>query len=207
MYNADLHTFIKSKFLNQKKFADITGIDIYQISRIVKNKIPLTDSHIRKIQIHFPEFMPKPLKEINEIPDDMVGERLPFYNTEVFGTISPAFDDHEILMPIALKRIPLFSKADGAVQVSGNSMKGYINNGDWIVIRKIINKQLIIYGEPYLVITKTDNYRTVKFLKESMDDPKCFTLIPYNIEQFEPHDIPKTEVLELYSILGLFRAM
>lgn len=86
-------------------------------------------------------------------------------------------------------------------------MKGYINNGDWIVIKKITNRQFITYGEPYLVITKSDNLKTVKFVKESIDDADCITLVPYNIEQFEPQDIPKDEVLELYSIVGLFRSM
>lgn len=208
MYDIDLKAYIRKKNLTQKQFAELTGIDIYQLSRIVTKKIRISNADIEKIRAKFPDFHLKEFKEIAVFDDiPQVGEEIPIYDAQVYGTISPSFDDHEILLPIALRKIPLFAKADGAVQVRGHSMKGYINNGDWIVIKRIMNKELIIYGEPYLVITKTDNYRTVKFLKESMDSPKHFTLVPYNIEQFEPQDIPKTEVLELYAILGLFRAM
>ncbi len=146
----------------------------------------------------------KTLKEIKEVP---YGKEIPFFNQEVYGTISPVLDDYVTMQPYAIKKIPMFMAADGAVQVKGHSMKGYINNGDWIVIKKITNRNFIIYGEPYLVITKSDNLKTVKFVKESMDDPDCLTLTPYNIEQFEPQDIQKEEILELYSIVGLFRSM
>ena len=208
MYNIDIQTFIKSKYLSQKQFSELTGIDTYQISRLVNGKLHLTELHIQKIKAVFPDFNPKYVSDIKEFDNNLIaGEPLPVYGTEVYGTISPVFEENEILLPIAIKKIPHFSKADGAVQVRGHSMKGYINNGDWIVIKKITNRNLIIYGEPYLVITKSDNYRTVKFLKESMDDPKCLTLVPYNIEQFEPQDIEKNEILELYSILALFRHM
>ncbi|MBK7219789.1 MAG: S24 family peptidase [Saprospiraceae bacterium] len=94
--------------------------------------------------------------------------------------------------------IPMFSQGEYAIQVSGHSMNGFINHGDWIVVKRITNRDAIIYGEPYLVVTKTDNLKTVKFVKPSQTDPESLTLIPYNTDQFEEQDMPKDEILELY---------
>lgn len=207
MYSSDLKSFIKSKKMSQKEFSVLTGIDPYQISKIVNNKLRMSIDHVNKIRSVFSDFDPQLVRDIPDFTENITGDQIPVYNVKVFGTISPVFDDNEILLPLAIKRIPHFSRADGAVQVNGHSMKGYINHGDWIVIKKITNKEVIIYGEPYLIITKSDNLRTVKFVKECTDDEDLLTLVPYNIEQFEPQDIEKNEILELYEIIGLFRSM
>lgn len=193
--------------MSQKEFSVLTGIDPYQISKIVNNKLRMSIDHVNKIRSVFSDFDPQLVRDIPDFTENITGDQIPVYNVKVFGTISPVFDDNEILLPLAIKRIPHFSRADGAVQVNGHSMKGYINHGDWIVIKKITNKEVIIYGEPYLIITKSDNLRTVKFVKECTDDEDLLTLVPYNIEQFEPQDIEKNEILELYEIIGLFRSM
>ncbi|HRO08601.1 MAG TPA: S24 family peptidase [Saprospiraceae bacterium] len=146
----------------------------------------------------------KKLPEIGEVEE---GREIPFYGDAVYATISPVFDDEVTMQPYAFRKIPMFTQADGAVLVKGHSMKGYINHGDWVVIRRVTNKEFIIYGEPYLIITKSDNYKTVKFIKQHMDADDYITLVPYNIDQFEPQDIPKSEIHELYSIVGLFRSM
>lgn len=64
----------------------------------------------------------QPLQDFTDT-ENIAGDQIPVYNVKVFGTISPVFDDNEILLPLAIKRIPHFSRADGAVQVNGHSMK------------------------------------------------------------------------------------
>ncbi len=186
----------------------MTGNSYTYLSELKNGKKPLTPDFVQslnnKMKTDFK--LIQPLQDFTDT-ENIAGDQIPVYNVKVFGTISPVFDDNEILLPLAIKRIPHFSRADGAVQVNGHSMKGYINHGDWILIKKITNKEVIIYGEPYLIITKSDNLRTVKFVKECTDDEDLLTLVPYNIEQFEPQDIEKNEILELYEIVGLFRSM
>lgn len=71
---------------------------------------------------------------------------------------------------------------------------------------RIINRDAIIYDEPYMVVTKDDNLKTVKFVKEHKEKKKLW-LVPYNIEQFNEQTILKEDILELYRVVGLFRTV
>lgn len=145
-------------------------------------------------------------KKVNQIHHDPNGRDIPYFETEVFATISPAMGDVVALKPDAFIKIPMFSQGQFALSVTGNSMKGFINHGDWVVIRAITDRDEIIFGEPHLIVTKADNIKTVKFLKEG-DTPDKFWLVPYNIEQFEPQQIKKSSVLELYRVIGVFKTV
>lgn len=145
-------------------------------------------------------------KPLPIIPADPNGKNIPFYDVEVFATISPAMGDVVALRPDTFIRIPMFNQGQFAVQVTGHSMKPYISHSDWVVIRKITDRSEIIYGEPYLVVTKSDNLKTVKFLKQG-DTDETYWLVPYNVEQFEPQEIKKSSVLELYRVIGVFKSV
>lgn len=123
---------------------------------------------------------------------------------DTYANISPAMSDAITLSAETFINIPVFSKGEFAVQVKGHSMKGYINNGDWIVIRRIHDIERIIYGEPYVVCTITNDLRTVKFVK-SHPEPHLLWLCPYNTAQFDPQVIEKADIIEMYAIEGLFR--
>ncbi len=216
MYNIDLYAFIKSKGLSQTQFSEQTGIERSQLSRIIHGKASLLEKHINKILNAFPDFksyleakkgeMVKRIYAPQEIYETENGRRIPFYNTDVFATISPAMADTVALKPDTFINIPMFAHGDFALQVTGNSMKGLINHGDWIVVKRITNRNAIIYGEIYLVVTKSDNLKTVKFVKEH-ENENLLWLIPYNIEQFQAQTIEKEEILEMYIVSGLFRSI
>jgi SOS-response transcriptional repressor LexA len=144
-------------------------------------------------------------KDLPLIPHDPMGKSIPFYDTDVYATIIPSMSDVVAMKPSAFINIPMFSQGEYAVPVTGHSMKGYINHGDWVVIKKITNHESIMYGEAHLIVTKSDNLKTVKFLKPSKN-PEKLTLVPYNIEQFEPHEIRKDDVIEIYRVIGSFRS-
>lgn len=202
----DLKTFIRKKGLTQKEFSEKTGVDIYQLSRVISGKMPMSDKILRNIIAHFPEYEYQLTNFAAEPMEQYLSKKIPFYDVEVFATISPAMSDVVALKPSAFINIPMFSQGEYALQVTGHSMKGLINHGDWIVVKRITNRNSIIYGEPYLVVTKSDNLKTVKFVKPSEDDDDSLCLIPYNIEQFDPQDIKKEEILEMYRVIGLFRS-
>jgi hypothetical protein len=144
-------------------------------------------------------------KSLPLIPHDPNGKSIPFYDTDVYATIIPSMSDVVAMKPSAFINIPMFNQGEYAVPVTGHSMKGYINHGDWVVIKKITNHESIMYGEAHLIVTKSDNLKTVKFLKPSKN-PEKLTLVPYNIEQFEPHEIRKDDVIEIYRVIGSFRS-
>ena len=91
------------------------------------------------------------IKQIKQIHPDPNGKEIPYYETEVFATISPAMGDVVALKPDTFIRIPMFSQGQFALTVTGNSMKGFINHGDWVVIRQITDREEIIFGEPQLI--------------------------------------------------------
>lgn len=56
------------------------------------------------------------------IPADPNGKEIPFFDVEVFATISPAMGDVVALRPDTFIRIPMFSQGQFAVQVTGHSI-------------------------------------------------------------------------------------
>lgn len=147
----------------------------------------------------------KPIPTVEEYKTEYA-KTIPMYETEVFATISPAMSDVVALKPETFVNIPMFSRGEYAVQVTGHSMKGAINHGDWIVIRRIRNKNFIVFGEAYLVVTKSDNLKTVKYLNSHEDQSKLW-LSAHNSEQFNSQEIEKEEILELYKVEGVLRRL
>lgn len=146
------------------------------------------------------------IRPISEIRPDPNGKQIPVLDLDIYATITPSLSDVVALKPAAFISIPMFSQGEYAIQVTGHSMKGYINHGDWIIIKRITNRASLIYGEPHLVVTKADNIKTVKFIKQA-DTEENLTLVPYNIEQFDPQDISKDDVQEIWRVIGLFRTV
>lgn len=211
------------KGLNRKDLADITGVSYRTLTNAIANDTDLGIENLKKVITAFPEWdkdyilfgneshisrvedQRSEYRQLRTINEDPEGKDIPFVDGEFFATISPAMEDVITLKRDTFVRIPMFSRGEFAIQVTGNSMKGYINHGDWIIIRKLERLDKIIYGEVYVVVSKYDNHRTIKFIKEDQDDYSLLWLVPYNIEQFEPQSIEKEDVLEIYLVIGSFK--
>lgn len=214
----DLERLLSEINLNQKELALLVGVTGQAVTLVKQNKMDFPKEwkkiindkfkiNVDKYEVNLasdPETLY--IKQIKQIHPDPNGKEIPYYETEVFATISPAMGDVVALKPDTFIRIPMFSQGQFALTVTGNSMKGFINHGDWVVIRQITDREEIIFGEPHLIVTKADNFKTVKFLKEG-DSPDKFWLVPYNVEQFEPQQIKKSSVLELYRVIGVFKTV
>ncbi len=200
----DIKEYRKLKGWTQTKLAEMLGVTKSMISQVESGTV------------HTPELWEHKLKSemfsnVNDLPLPLItpdpnGKKIPFYDTDVFATISPAMADVVALRPDTFIHIPMFSQGEFALQITGHSMRPYISHGDWVVVKRIINRDAIIYDEPYLVVTKDDNLKTVKFVKEHKDRKRLW-LVPYNIEQFNEQSIQKEDILELYRVVGLFRTV
>lgn len=146
----------------------------------------------------------KEIPVIEHIPQSEGGKSIPMIKGEFFATISEAMSDVIAMKQDAFINIPMFSRGEYAIPVTGNSMKGVINHGDWIVIRRIYNPEKIFMGEIYVVVSRGDNLRTIKYLQKHEDESKLW-MVPYNIEQFSEQEIDKEDILEIYLVIGLFR--
>lgn len=189
------------KGLTNKDIAQFLGMTEQKIKNMRYGSQKFNTDIINKLKFEFLSDY-KPLKEIIEPSENY--KEIPVGNNPVFATISPAMSDAITFDQNTFIRIPFFSKGEYAVRVSGNSMKGYINAGDYIVIKRIVNKDFLIYGECYLVVTKSDNYKTVGFLNEDTANKNNLYISKYNKDQFSGQPIPKNEILEIYQVIGRF---
>jgi len=156
--------------------------------------------------IREPEIEYRSHRKVPEIKEDTNGRPIPKLDVDVYASIIPSLSDAVTLKPSAFINIPVFSQGELAVGVSGHSMKGLINHGDWVVIKKLTHMSGLVPGEAHLIVTKADNIKTIKFIKKS-DKAKHIKLVPYNTEQFDPYDVALDDILEIWRIIGLFRVL
>lgn len=223
MENEQLRKILFITKFSQKELADILGVTPQAVNKwskqkkFSKNQLKRLEGLLNEHEINLNKIQADNIKEEIRVAKELSelraqdhdepyrSKQIPFIDdVEVFGTISPAMADAVAMRANTFINIPIFSKGEFAIQVRGNSMKGYINHGDWIVIRRIYDVNRIIYGEPYVICTRINNLRTVKFVNRHEDEDYLW-LSPYNIEQFESQEIEKMDILEMYAVEGLFR--
>jgi len=76
-------------------------------------------------------------REIPELTAEEAESKYPKIHGEFFATISPTMSDVITLRRDTFKKMPMLSQGEFMIQVTGNSMKGIINHGDWVAIRRI----------------------------------------------------------------------
>lgn len=160
MYIKDIEEMRRMRRITMEALADTIGISRRTYLNWLESGI-IPDKHYKKaaeaVGIAYTDLMVNehkaPYNSLPTIPADPNGKEIPFFDVEVFATISPAMGDVVALRPDTFIRIPMFSQGQFAVQVTGHSMKPYISHADWVVIRKITDRSEIIYGEPFCCAT------------------------------------------------------
>lgn len=132
-------------------------------------------------------------------------EGVPFLNVDFFASNAAAIDDITALSAEFFITIPFFRDCDFAIRVTGDSMHPKICNGDIVVVKEIRSRDFIVFGEIYLIVTKTDNYRVVKYLHQDVNDSN-YLLISYN-DKIKPFTMPKSELLRLFLVKGKLHQM
>lgn len=181
---------------------DAIGETTSKISNYKQGKTRMPLSKLQELKDHF--------EKVDEIPivsdvDPKYSKKIPFYKTDAFATISPAMQGAIPLTPETFMYVPYLQDSEFSVLVTGHSMKGYINHGDQIGVRRIYDVDRIFNGKCYYIISKANNLKTVKFLKKHKTDDNLLWMIPYNKNQFEEETIEKSDILELYIVNLIFR--
>lgn len=198
---------------NQKDLADTLEVSQAYITRMKNGTAPFTESMLFKIEAEYNITMKsgvitdaKTYKKLNNITQPVEGKIVPIVEGDFLASIVPqGLSDTIAIKPETFINIPMFSRGEYAIQVSGSSMKGYINHGDWCIIRRIYDIDRIVYGEPYVIVSKSNIQRTVKFVNQHKEDDNLLWLSPYNIEQHESYEIEKEDILEMYEVIGIMR--
>ena len=105
--------------------------------------------------------------------------------------------------------IPGYEDCNFGMYVYGHSMYPTIESGSLILCRKVNDKQVIMYGEIYLIRTK--DYLMTKRLQKA-NDPKHVLCTSDNFEQrakefkrFEPFDLDRDKIMDLYIVKGIIK--
>lgn len=93
--------------------------------------------------------------------------------------------------------LPEISPKSIIVTATGDSMSGIINDKDKIVIREIENKEMLIYGQIYLVLTR--EYKLLKYLRRHPSHNERIILESKN-KQFDNIEIAKADILRLFLV-------
>lgn len=122
-------------------------------------------------------------------------EGIPFYDVDVFAGNVEAYNDGP-QTPSGYLRLPGAWDCDFSCRVSGESMIRKILPGAIIACKEIKNKDLIQFGDIFLIITAEN--RWVKIVRKHTD-PAYFLLKSQNPE-YDDIDCPKSEVLRLFTV-------
>jgi hypothetical protein len=106
-----------------------------------------------------------------------------------------------------------FRDATAAMRIHGDSMYPSYHSGCIAALKEVVNKDLIMYGEDYVI--ETIEFRTLKRIQKGIDG-KHILACSANTERWEdgsakgrlihePFDVPRDEIKRLFLVLGSVR--
>lgn len=205
----------KNKNMTQEELADKIGVSKAAISQIENGQTRPSKDNYDKLQdiLNFESSLPEYEKLIR---DDLQivhhGKRkktssepkegyLPYYDMVVTAGPVGVYSDEDNSSPLFYMDIPLFRDCSQYFRVSGDSMYPKYRNGDIVAVKQIKNKELILWGETYLIVTKGEDYRTVKTLEPCTDNHERICLVSEN-PKYKPVMLQSEDVHELYLVRG-----
>lgn len=199
----DIKEFRKKHKLTQIKIADILGCGQANISAMERTMRDLEEDQFHKLaEIFGGDEVGKYI--INN--DDNTNQSsitpskgIPYYDVDVTMGYDELPND-QTNIPNYYLHIPAFQNCDCAVPAYGRSMIPDINDGSIIAIKEV-SLDSVLPGEAYLIIT--DEYRTVKYIRNCKDNPNKWRLVPKNLEEFDEMIIDKAKVLRVFLVKGV----
>lgn len=141
--------------------------------------------------------------QIAETPKAICHTGVPYYDFEVFAGYS---EDAQLptSCPECYISIPQYKGADCACPVYGQSMYPEIKNGDVVILKRISDLSVVIYGDVYTIET-VNGLNTIKRIMKG-DAPDTIKLVAANPE-YEAQDIPKNSIRRIYRVMGIMRRL
>lgn len=132
--------------------------------------------------------------------DSEVG--VPFYDINVTASITESFNDIKE-KPSYKINVPFLNDCTAAFPVYGDSMLPAYRPGDTVIVKEITNRDSLLWGEVYLVITNAncDNMRTIKRVYIS-EDRQNYILRATNPEFAGDTIVPCDDVIGLFLVKG-----
>lgn len=191
---------IDKKIIQERgEFYSSTGISEEDFKQMEEGSLPDPVGTALKIGSAYPEVEFIFNKGLAIDKKDNGSKTIPYYDIEVSAGPIAFYKDYPELPHTALE-IPFVSDVDLAMPVYGDSMFPRIKSGDIVLLKKIKDPDVILFGEVYLVIT--NDYRTIKYIRKHEDEDKVI-LVSEN-DRFDPVVIKKESILHLFLYKGKF---
>jgi len=217
----DFDKLLTDNHLNQSQLSDLTGIDQSTISRMIKGlSKSMSSDNLKRLENYFGEENIKKYahksrpKEINmNIKDTRVAKinptgaltySKPYYAVDVFGTPGAEIidQDEQYAEPMFYISIPELKDVDIYIRVTGDSMYPKYRHGDIIGIKKLNAREFFAWYEPYVVVTRGNYQRILKYIHPHPDDPEKLLLVSFDSNKYPPQPIDTDSIHEIWQVLG-----
>ncbi len=196
----------------QAQFARLLGIDPSSMSKILADKMPITEQFVNRVVVNLNVSkswlmhgqgvpFPKADETRNYSGQSLVlntaKKGAPVYDIDaVAGTkpLSTAFTTDNIVGYIEM---PMLDPHNPVVRVTGDSMQPRIPHGSYISIRPLHDKSIIVWGSTYLI--QLEDYRLVKVVKPCRHDPSKVILHSEN-PAYDDMEVRIEDIINLYVV-------
>lgn len=155
------------------------------------------------LKVTKPSSSPQLKNETSTVYDDPALNRegsIPFYESDAFGGPISVFNDSPEV-PATYIYFPGFEDCSFALRASGDSMESLIHAGDILACKEIKNKEIISYGDTYLVVTA--EHRLVKIVRRGKE--RGTVILRSANKEYDDIDLNIDDILSLYLIKGIIK--
>lgn len=173
-------------------------------TKTLKKIIEYIEKRITATQLYNKQKSSTLLQEPNSkyIPLKTKDRVVPYYNIEISGGYFSSFSEAKEYIEFYIDYKPL-NDCTAYLPYFGNSMNPMFISGNTLAVKQIHNFDIILWGEPHLVITNenANSYKTVKCLHKHKEDDK---VILRALNPDYPGDIiiNKKDILSLFIVKG-----
>lgn len=214
-FSKKLAEYLTKKDYFNRDFAQLAEINETQVSKW-RGGAGISPSTIDKIGEKVPEFIDFLLndkqfgKEKDESSENFTYEsetkdprdRLPIYDITAKAGIPYLVNTLDDVQIIDYFSIPGFRDCIGFVQVAGDSMSGFVEDGEYIAI-KPASFDGIFWGSAYFIVFGGDIAQEplIKYIREGEDGG--LILRSHNYQNYPDMKVSKTKILSIFTVKGI----
>ena len=200
---------------NEKELAELLGYTKSSFSQILNGKVPLSDKFLDKIcsldnninKVWILENKGEMLKSSNNTPivaEPQIPSGIPMLPFDAFAGIGTDVDGVNLDTIEERYVVPLFDgmKMDFMISVRGSSMYPKYNSGDVVACRMVQELLFVQWNKVYVLDTISQGV-IIKRLKKS--DKEGFVICKSDNEQYEPFEIPMSDIRTIALVVGVIR--
>lgn len=106
--------------------------------------------------------------------------------------------DFAVERVIGVVDLPEIKESSPIIRANGDSMEPVIFDGDRIVVREVINKSSLFYGQIYLIIT--EEYRMIKYIRKCAEDEDNYVILRSKNKEYDDIKIHRREIIKLFVV-------